>query len=559
MNKQSVILNLLAIFVALFLLGESIGNSQTTQQAENRYSMGTNVPPEDIAKIEGALPAKAFVTPKKPRTLLIFDLNVNYGGHRSAAYANVAFKMMGEKTGAFKTVISSDPAIFNKESLKSFDAVFFNNNVGNLFTNRDLRENLIEFVYSGKGLMGVHGTTVAFTKWPGAIEDWEEFGIMLGARGANHRENTELITVKIDDPTNPLNKVFDGKPFEYRDEFFRYQTVYSREKLRVLLSIDTNKLDLAPEKSYGNTIRKDHDYAIAWIRSYGRGRVFHSTIAHNPYVFYDPLMLKFYLGAVQFILGDLEAPTTPSGKLNSFTAALEKLNWHVGIYSSFANNISIEEFAEMASKNGLLEICVPYGIKIFKNGDSKFDSSLTISQKERFRLMLDKHGVRMTACELGDAGKGADELDAIFEFLKIMGIESVLIPITRNDAQQIASIGKRHEIEVLIKQESNVNPITLTRIEERKFSDNAGLMVVVNKGNIGGLTEAVESVKSGLNALLLSNDLTTSNTEVEKLLVKLKEGETKNFRIWLNCDKKDAQFISTDLLRIVSNTVVRIR
>ena len=32
-------------------------------------------------------------------------------------------------------------------------------------------------------MMGVHGTSVAFTQWPGAVEDWPEFGLMLAARG----------------------------------------------------------------------------------------------------------------------------------------------------------------------------------------------------------------------------------------------------------------------------------------------------------------------------------------------------------------------------------------
>ncbi len=135
---------------------------------------------EQKQKIEAALPAKAFVTPRKSRRLLIFDLNVNYGGHGSIPTANQAFTLMGAKTGAFETEVSKDPAVFAPDSLKRFDAVFFNNTVGNLFEDPALRQSLVEFVYGGGGLMGVHGTSVAFMKWPGAIEDWPEFGIMLG-------------------------------------------------------------------------------------------------------------------------------------------------------------------------------------------------------------------------------------------------------------------------------------------------------------------------------------------------------------------------------------------
>jgi len=64
-----------------------------------------------------------------------------------------------------------------------------------------LRQSLIEFVYGGGGLLGVHGTTVAFTRWTeGAREDWPEFGVLLGGRGANHKAPDEHVFIKLDDP-----------------------------------------------------------------------------------------------------------------------------------------------------------------------------------------------------------------------------------------------------------------------------------------------------------------------------------------------------------------------
>ncbi len=77
---------------------------------------------DERARIEQALPAKAVVQPLKPRRLLIFTLNVGYGGHPSIAYANEAFTLMGRKTGAFETTVSNDPAVFQRDSLKQFDA-----------------------------------------------------------------------------------------------------------------------------------------------------------------------------------------------------------------------------------------------------------------------------------------------------------------------------------------------------------------------------------------------------------------------------------------------------
>jgi len=294
---------------------------------------------DELRKIEDAIPQRAIVPPGRARRLLIFDLNVGYpgpktrfpggvypahvdsSGHLSIAHANAAFTLTGRKTGAFEAVVSRDPSVFAPESLGQFDAVCFNNTVGNPFDDAELRRSLMEFVESGGGLMGIHGASLTFTDWfHGCRETWPEFGEMLGARGANHREYRERVFIQVEDPGHPLTQVFDAAGFEYTSEFFRFHDPYSRDKVRVLLSIDTGKTDLSGRKPE----RADGDYALAWVRSYGRGRVFYSAIGHGAEVFWDPKMLEFYLGAIQFVLGDLPAPTTPSAKRTPAAQARQK-------------------------------------------------------------------------------------------------------------------------------------------------------------------------------------------------------------------------------------------
>ena len=286
---------------------------------------------DERAAIEAALPATAPVKPLRPRKLLIFSLNVEYGGHRSIPTAEQAFTLMGQKTGAFETVISRDPAVFQRESLAQFDAVFLNNTVGNLFTDPQLRKNLLEFVVGGGGLMGVHGASVAFLRWKeGGKEDWPEYGIMLGTRGAAHRAADEQVFMKLDDPDHPLLACFGGQGFKLQDEFFRPQRTYSRRRNRVLLSIDTERTDLSNEPRDG-AYRADKDYAMAWVRQYGRGRVFYAGFGHHPAIFKNPNLLPFFLAGAQFALGDLPAPTLPSGLLTPALRAQEKLGWRLGI------------------------------------------------------------------------------------------------------------------------------------------------------------------------------------------------------------------------------------
>lgn len=267
---------------------------------------------EERELIKAAIPTEAPARPQQPRKLMIFDRNVNYGGHKSIAHANLAFTLMGQQTGAFETVVETEPSAFESKNLQQYDAVFFNNNVGNLFTDPQLRQNLADFVEQGGGLMGVHGTTAAFTDWPGAHEDWPLFGKMIGARGATHRINTEEVVIKVEDPDHPVVSVFNGESFTFRDEFFRFVDPYSRKHVRVLLSFDTDRTDMNQGRAFGNVVREDGDYPIAWVRQHGKGNIFYSTIAHNPYVFWDKNMLQFYLAATQFVLGDLKGSTIPS-------------------------------------------------------------------------------------------------------------------------------------------------------------------------------------------------------------------------------------------------------
>ena len=172
--------------------------------------------------MDNVLPARAPAIPKKARKLLIYDGNVGYGGHGSIPYANYAFTTMGKKTRTFTTVVARDPAVFEKEHLAQFDAVCLNNTVGNLFTDPQLRQNLLEFVLGGGGLLGIHGTTVAFTDFQqGAKETWPEFGRMIGGRGASHLAQDERVVVKLDSPDHPLTRPFGGNNFEHSSEFFR--------------------------------------------------------------------------------------------------------------------------------------------------------------------------------------------------------------------------------------------------------------------------------------------------------------------------------------------------
>ncbi|MCX6910471.1 MAG: ThuA domain-containing protein [Verrucomicrobia bacterium] len=429
---------------------EFLGNTAAAGMLAAPSLFGAETELTERQKVEVAIPEKAFATPRKPRKLLIFDFNVNYGGHPSARTANLAFELMGRKTGAFETVVSRDPAVFKPESLRQFDAVFFNNNVGDLFEDAALRQSLAEFVYAGGGMMGVHGTSVAFTRWPGAVEDWPEFGVMLGGRGANHRANTEHVFIKLDDLEHPLNAPFGGKGFDYRSEFFRVHEPYSRNRLRVLFSIDTAKTDLSEDGKRTKMERSDNDYGLAWARNYGRGRTFYCTIAHNSYVFWDPTMLRFYLAAAQFVLGDLPCPTIPSAKLTPAIRAQEKLGWRLGVEAYTFHKFTMFEAIEKTAQLGLPFMGGLSFQKVSKEMPKNFDPQLTDDELRQIRLKLDAAGVRLLTYYIHTIPGDEAGCRRVFEFGRKIGIETFMSEPSPDALDTIEKFADAYDVNVAI-------------------------------------------------------------------------------------------------------------
>jgi len=80
--------------------------------------------------------------------------------------------------------------------------------------------------------------------------------------------------------------------------------------VRVLLSMDASKLDLQRK----GVKRTDRDFAIAWIRKYGNGRVFYSTLGHREDSWDRPDVQKMWLEAVKWAMGMTEADAMPRPK-----------------------------------------------------------------------------------------------------------------------------------------------------------------------------------------------------------------------------------------------------
>ncbi len=260
------------------------------------------VPQEDVKKIEAAAPSAAPAKPKRPRKMLVVTSAPMFY-HDVIPWGTEALRIMGEKTGAYAMVLDNTPAAFEKDNLAQFDAICFNNTCGHIIEDAALKQNLLDFVRGGKGFVGIHCSAHTFV-------GWKEYGEMHGTFSISHPWN-EIVTVKIEDPTHPVVKPL-APSISVLDEIYEFDaSYYSRDRLRVLASLDTTKTGMTKK----DIKRTDGDFGLVWVQSYGKGRVFFSAFGHYKEIFWNPKMLAHYLAGIQFALGDLPADTTPSAKM----------------------------------------------------------------------------------------------------------------------------------------------------------------------------------------------------------------------------------------------------
>jgi type 1 glutamine amidotransferase len=268
---------------------------------------GDKLPADMRTQIDAAAPRAAVVTPKRPRKLLVTDIQM-YSGHSTIPHGNLMLELMARYTGAFEATFSNDPELLKYPKIKVFDAVFLNNVCGMVHNDPEVRDGIMRFVREGGGIGGNHAVTYANNNWP-------EFSEMMGGWSGSHHVEKQML--KIDDPSSPLMKPFGTESFEHTDEFYIFPTnsPYSREKSHVLMSIDVEKSDRATAGRFCVLCtRPDNDYGVAWVKPYGKGRTYFTPLGHTTIMYTDKRWTQHILAAVQYILGDLTIDDTPGAK-----------------------------------------------------------------------------------------------------------------------------------------------------------------------------------------------------------------------------------------------------
>jgi type 1 glutamine amidotransferase len=217
---------------------------------------------------------------------------------------------MGHESKLWDTTLRTDTELITKKSIKErnrkdlnyFDALVFASTTGELDLTDDQKADMLSFVKDdGKGFVGVHAALDTNYKWP-------EYGEMIGGWFDEHPWTTFNAPIILEDPEFPAVRHFPHA-FVKRDEIYQPKE-WSRSKVNVLLSLDSSKLDYNNPRVH----RQDHDFAVAWSKMYGKGRVFYSTLGHTEEAWDDPDIRKMYFEAIKWVLGMTDGSTTSHAK-----------------------------------------------------------------------------------------------------------------------------------------------------------------------------------------------------------------------------------------------------
>jgi len=242
---------------------------------------------------------------EKPRRLLVIGQSKGYE-HDSISTAMATLYNLGRRSHRWETYFRTDCAAITKrprkwgaKNLNDFDAVAF-------FTDGDLdmdelqKADLLSFVREdGKGFIGIHSAAITFPSWP-------QYGKMLGGRFDGHPWGQFKAPLIVEDSNFPGMGHLE-RNFALHDEIYQIKD-FSRENVRVLLSLDASKVDLSKPGVH----RKDIDFPIIWARTFGKGRVLYNGLGHREEVWDRPDIQKMWVDMVRWSMGDLPGDASPN-------------------------------------------------------------------------------------------------------------------------------------------------------------------------------------------------------------------------------------------------------
>ena len=198
--------------------------------------------------------------------------------HDSIGTARTVMTDLGSASREFTVTTTEDLSSMSASRLTDYDVIFFALTSGELAFTGEQKTAIVNFVDKGGGFLGVHSAT-------DTLYGWADYGRLVGAYFKEHPW-TGRATVLVEDQTHPATEGL-GERFAVLEEFYTFRD-NPRPRVQVLL-----RLDPASVGSSG-------DYPLAWVQSYGGGRVYYNALGHFSDTWNDRRFQQQLLGAIRW-------------------------------------------------------------------------------------------------------------------------------------------------------------------------------------------------------------------------------------------------------------------
>ena len=223
--------------------------------------------------------------------------------HDSVSHALAVIERLGYESGVYDTFIRTDSNIAAMEpkrttgepasggpNLRMADAIFF-------LGHRDVpiddqqKTDLLAFVRDdGKGFVAAHTALTAWTSWPA-------FGELLGGRYDGHPWNVAAGHGDQRRRRLPGDAALPGDLRDHR-RVLPAEGVLARQARACCCASTCRRCRRMPTCTC-----KDGDLPLAWAKTYGKGRVFYSSLGHDASAWDNRDVGQMYLEAIKWALG----------------------------------------------------------------------------------------------------------------------------------------------------------------------------------------------------------------------------------------------------------------
>jgi type 1 glutamine amidotransferase len=226
---------------------------------------------------------------------------------------------LGKEHG-FDVTASKDGRLFEPDKLDEWDAFVFYT-TGDLTTpgsdgtppmSPEGRDAFLEAIRSGrKGFVGIHCATDTFHSGP---DDRTPYIEMIGGEFISHGPQQET-AVKVVDGDFPGAGAF-GSMFEINDEWYAFRNM--SDQIHAIMVQLTEGMESGRARDYERP-----DYPNTWVKKYGEGRVFYTSMGHREDVWTNPKYQGLLIGGLNVVTGQAEADFTPN--VSEVTPGYQKL------------------------------------------------------------------------------------------------------------------------------------------------------------------------------------------------------------------------------------------